>query len=743
MAHEHDVQDSDKRFVIDPATRTIKNESGKIVLIQGDHNSERFTFETPRYVDGHDMTKCNTVKIHYLNATEPGVYEAGDLRVDPDNSELVIFTWLISGNATMQNGPLNFAVKFACVNNGVTEYAWGTGVYSGLTVGMSIDNSDIIVQEYADILEQWKSEILADLDTRIETAVDARVGTTIDAANEAAISAQTQAALAAEAAISAKACTNVLKGEQSGEVVRIDDAFPADILETTVYGQSEQTTTTGKNLLPYPYTDTTIARNGITFTDNGDGSLTLNGTATNNALFMFAGDNGYDKGIAVTSGSYFLSGCPSGGSSETYYLRANVWSDASTFVGSDDFGAGSSVKISDGDTVYVCFVVRGGITVNNLVVKPQLELGETATEWEPYSGGVASPSPDWPQDISSIAEVDLVTTGKNLFDPSHLIDGTGWTLVDGVYSGYASYQHDKYGVEGYPFSYTFEENTQYTLSFNGRSDNTNSNSGLVIRVRYTDGTISPYFKVTASDTMVKHVFTTAVDKTVAKICITYDYSKKSYLSDIQLEMGAEATEYVEYKGSSTTIDLAGNKLRSLPDGTQDELVVDAAGNYGIVKRTERILIDGSQSVVEAQTLSMYKEEDERKRYHILLDKRPYCDTSLTNITSTIRGVTPIDTWENREGVSTATAGLYVYIESLALGTADDFTAYITEKPFEVCYELLESDYVPIGTLDTLLALPENTSNVWAVTNLGATVKVKYVQDINIVINNLIGGIQNG
>lgn len=33
-----------------------------------------------------------------------------------------------------------------------------------------------------------------------------------------------------------------------------------------------------KNLLPYPYYETTITRNGVTFTDNRDGTITANGT---------------------------------------------------------------------------------------------------------------------------------------------------------------------------------------------------------------------------------------------------------------------------------------------------------------------------------------------------------------------------------------------------------------------------------------------------------------------------------
>lgn len=42
-----------------------------------------------------------------------------------------------------------------------------------------------------------------------------------------------------------------------------------------------------KNLLPYPYTSKTRTENGITFTDNGDGSVAVKGTATSDVFFCF------------------------------------------------------------------------------------------------------------------------------------------------------------------------------------------------------------------------------------------------------------------------------------------------------------------------------------------------------------------------------------------------------------------------------------------------------------------------
>ena len=50
--------------------------------------------------------------------------------------------------------------------------------------------------------------------------------------------------------------------------------------------QPAEVSVSSKNLIPYPYVDTTKTVNGVTFTDNGDGSITVNGTATELAYFI-------------------------------------------------------------------------------------------------------------------------------------------------------------------------------------------------------------------------------------------------------------------------------------------------------------------------------------------------------------------------------------------------------------------------------------------------------------------------
>ena len=98
MGHIHKVYDTDIHFKIDAVTRAVKNVSEtKVMIVQHDHNSERFTFEIPRYVDGHDMSTCNVVQIHYINTdsantngNHSGIYVVDDLQISPEDENVVI-----------------------------------------------------------------------------------------------------------------------------------------------------------------------------------------------------------------------------------------------------------------------------------------------------------------------------------------------------------------------------------------------------------------------------------------------------------------------------------------------------------------------------------------------------------------------------------------------------------------------------------------------------------------------------
>lgn len=171
----HDVIDSDVLFSIDPVTRSISNQgSGKLMLVKRDHNSERFTFEIPRYVEGHDMSLCNIIRIHYINTdaktryTSIDIYEPEDLCVDPEDDNIVTFSWLISRNATTYAGSLAFSIEFQCVIDGEILYSWHTGINSTIYISDGIHNSESLINGYSDILTTWWIRLYGDTTLPIE-----------------------------------------------------------------------------------------------------------------------------------------------------------------------------------------------------------------------------------------------------------------------------------------------------------------------------------------------------------------------------------------------------------------------------------------------------------------------------------------------------------------------------------------------------------------------------------------------
>ena len=136
----------------------------------------------------------------------------------------------------------------------------------------------------------------------------------------------------------------------------------------------------GKNLLHTAAVSSVV--NGVTFTVNSDGSVTANGTAS--ALTQF-GVNKFEE--FFSHGDFVLSGCPSGGGGSTYDLRTST--AVSGGASAVDTGNGITFsRTTEENGVIVYITIRSGYACNNLTFYPQIERGDTATEYEPYSGSV-------------------------------------------------------------------------------------------------------------------------------------------------------------------------------------------------------------------------------------------------------------------------------------------------------------------------------------------------------------------
>lgn len=174
------------------------------------------------------------------------------------------------------------------------------------------------------------------------------------------------------------------------------DSDNGKIMDMMIYGKSSQDGTptpenpveiksvvnptvkiVGKNLVQPLMPTTTV--DGVTVTNNGDGTYTLNGTATGNATFRldqlsYAGTGNLNK----YKGTYTLS--RSDTSYEARVMQHDTWKLASFL----SIGSKKDTKEINLDNCFIFISVSKGKTYNNVLVDLQFEVGSTATSYEPY-----------------------------------------------------------------------------------------------------------------------------------------------------------------------------------------------------------------------------------------------------------------------------------------------------------------------------------------------------------------------
>lgn len=188
------------------------------------------------------------------------------------------------------------------------------------------------------------------------------------------------------------------------------NAVAEPIIDMQISGNSEQQTYTGKNLF-----SPLIKNVRLNFT-TGAVSTDENYSSTD---FISVNFN--------TNVNYYLSGLIAGlnscvfayNSNKVFLGRTSGQARSYLSLNKDVFTAGTAQ--GEGDIAYlrisqyfISDVNTGSLNdIDN--AKTQLEVGSTATDYEPFVGGVPSPNPDYPQEIESVGEktinlVDIPTT---------------------------------------------------------------------------------------------------------------------------------------------------------------------------------------------------------------------------------------------------------------------------------------------------------------------------------------------
>lgn len=173
--------------------------------------------------------------------------------------------------------------------------------------------------------------------------------------------------------------------------------------EMKVFGWSKQETTKGKNLFDF----SRLVSDGVNAIDYEKQTITVP-AKTNNT--------GYNQTLrdlcpGITPGTYVLSMKRSNPESNrgSYFLEA-----------AKDFLENTPTELTDAllDN-HIAWYNNPDSEVENVISEIQIEIGTEATDYEPYTGGQPSPSPDYPQQIVSAGsdgKIGVEVRGKNLVD---------------------------------------------------------------------------------------------------------------------------------------------------------------------------------------------------------------------------------------------------------------------------------------------------------------------------------------
>lgn len=178
-----------------------------------------------------------------------------------------------------------------------------------------------------------------------------------------------------------------------------------------VFGKSKQASTTGAQLISKNDIYGKVTVNGIAKTPKDISIWEFLGSATSDTI-LGAFDS--EDNMVLGAGQYVLSVY---GTSKIK-VAINKFSGGCTAY----ISAGENVKITleKDEPINIVFKALAGIDVTGTLYV-MINAGSTALPWEPYTGGMPSPNPEYPQEIVSTGDdgqVDLTVTGKNICNQS-------------------------------------------------------------------------------------------------------------------------------------------------------------------------------------------------------------------------------------------------------------------------------------------------------------------------------------
>ena len=369
--------------------------------------------------------------------------------------------------------------------------------------------------------------------------------------------------------------------EGEGKNFQLADTGTATLKSAELLGDAEQTTYSGKNLLENKNHTRTYL--GITFTKHDDGSFTVNGTSTGNAQFYITADGvGYQpRSLVLPAGTYTINGRDSGG--VKFECNYEVEGASGSRYATGTFTATAPITCG----IYVN--ITNGTTVNNLTIYPQLEAGSTATAYEPYVGGTASPNPDYPQAVNTVTgEQTVKIEGKNLFDKDNANILNAY--IDASHTSITSNSNNRI------IWISCQPNTTYTIQ-----KLTVGTSWITRQIAYTTQEpavgVQTYDMVDMTGNDTSKSYTTGADAKylVVRIWVSGQDTETldAMLGSVQIELGSTATTYEPYQGQEFLIDLGSIELAKI--GDYQDRIYKNDGKWYIEKQVGKVVLDGTNA----------------------------------------------------------------------------------------------------------------------------------------------------
>lgn len=351
-------------------------------------------------------------------------------------------------------------------------------------------------------------------------------------------------------------------GDPSSDIV-IDGTAKAPFVDVKMYGDTFQQTYEGKNLFnadtetlvfidsngniiagsAWSCSDYIKVSPNTTYTWHGEQTGSLGGQV------IWAG---YDSSQAFISGQY---------------------AQVNNTVGTS-FTTGASTEY-----------VRVGYR-NDRLEKMQLELGSTASDYEPFVGGQPSPNPDYPQPIQTVTGEQTVTvTGKNLVDLNNFQSGS-YTAATGELIPYGSRACTVNKIPVKPSStYAVDNHCTNGYIIKNLVDAYKADGTFIGRL--LDNGVNGATFTTTADTAFINLTLSEVSDTMRWGDYQADFANGTIQP--QIELGSSSTTYVPYSSTDYPISLGDIELNNLGD-TYVDYIREDMGEWKIHKATKKMAL---------------------------------------------------------------------------------------------------------------------------------------------------------